>query len=99
MCLATVYVESDGQKREVMRDVAWINPESHGLRLTTLIGESRMFQAQIRSIDLMSGSIVLHETTADSLSQSSPQAGAPRSEGQTLKGERSVSWTSAKRRE
>ena len=67
MCLATVYTERDGEREEVMHDVAWINPESGRLKLTTLLGESRLFQAQIKSIDLIGGSIVLEETTAGSL--------------------------------
>ena len=49
MCLATVYIEHNGQKEEVMHDVAWIKPGSHGLQLITLMGESRLFQANINS--------------------------------------------------
>ena len=63
MCLATAYVENDGQKEEVMQDVAWIRPESRGLQLTTLLGESKLFQANIKSIDLVKGTIVLEMTT------------------------------------
>jgi len=63
MCLATVYVEDDGQREEVMQDVAWIRPQSGGLQLITFLGESRLFQAQIKSIDLVHGSIVLERMT------------------------------------
>ena len=67
MCLATVYIEDDdGQREQVMQDVAWIKPESSGLQLTTLLGESRLFQAQIESIDLMKSTIILKRMTADS---------------------------------
>jgi len=59
MCLATVYVKDDGQQEEVMQDVAWIKPANGGLQLTTLLGESKLFQAQIESIDLMNSLIVL----------------------------------------
>ena len=65
MCLATVYVESDGQKEEVMHDVAWIKPESSGIHLITLIGESKLFQAKIKSIDLVNGSIILEGMITD----------------------------------
>ena len=65
MCLATVYVEDDGQREEVMQDVAWIKPESGGLQLITFLGESRLFQAKIKSVDLMNGSIVLERMTTD----------------------------------
>jgi len=65
VCLATVYVESDGQKEEVMHDVAWIKPESGGLRLITLMRESKLFHAKIKSIDLLNSSIVLEGITAN----------------------------------
>jgi predicted RNA-binding protein len=61
MCLATVYVEKDGQEEEVMQDVAWIRPQGSGLQLISFMGESRLFQAKIKSIDLVHGSIVLEK--------------------------------------
>ena len=65
MCLATVYVEKDGQQEEVMQDVAWIRPQGGGLQVITFMGESRLFQAKIKSIDLVHGSIVLERMTAN----------------------------------
>jgi len=66
MCLAMVYIEDDdGRRKQVMQDVAWIKLEDGGLQLTTLLGESRLFQAKIKSIDLMNGSIVLERMAAD----------------------------------
>lgn len=64
MCLATVYVEDDGQREEVMRDVAWIEPANGGLLLTTLLGESTLFRAQIERIDLLNSMIVLKRLIA-----------------------------------
>jgi predicted RNA-binding protein len=64
MCLATVYVEDNGQREEVMQDVAWVQPERDGLQLITFLGESKRFQARIKNIDLVNGSIVL-EASAD----------------------------------
>jgi len=64
MWLATVYVEGDGQREEVMRDVAWIEPANGGLLLTTLLGESKLFGAQIESIDLLNSLIVLKRIIA-----------------------------------
>jgi predicted RNA-binding protein len=66
MCLATVFIEDDDQRKQVMQDVAWIKPADGGLQLTTLLGESRLFQAQIESIDLMNSLIVLKKMTTDS---------------------------------
>lgn len=65
MCLATVYVERNGEQEEVMHDVAWIRPEGRGLRLIGLMGENRLVQAQIKDIDLMKSSIVLVGMTGD----------------------------------
>lgn len=59
MCLATAYLEHNGQTEEVMDDVAWIRPQDHGLQLVTFLGESKLFQAQIKSIDLVKGLIIL----------------------------------------
>jgi predicted RNA-binding protein len=65
VCLATVYVDSEGQKEEVMRDVAWVEPNGSGLRLVSLMGESRLLQARIISIDLLHSSINLQRTAAE----------------------------------
>jgi predicted RNA-binding protein len=76
MCLATVYVDHNGQKEEVMHDVAWIKPGNHGLQLITLMGKCRLFQANIKSIDLMNGSIIL-EKVAPNASQKTRQKSKP----------------------
>jgi predicted RNA-binding protein len=76
MCLAMVYIEDDdGRRKQVMQDVAWIKLEDGGLQLTTLLGERRLFQAQIESINLMKSTIVLKRMAAD------PPEGAPAIEG------------------
>jgi predicted RNA-binding protein len=66
MCLATVYVEEDDRREEVMRDVAWVEPKDGGLEFVTLIGERRLFQAEIKSINLMDSLIVLRHVTTES---------------------------------
>jgi hypothetical protein len=55
---------------------AWIKPGSHGLQLITLMGESRPFQANIKSIDLMKRSIILEKAATDS-SQKTSQKSKP----------------------
>jgi len=67
MCLATVYVENDGQQEEVMQDVAWIRPQGGGLQLISFMGESRLLQAKIKSIDLVNSSIVLEKMPTNPL--------------------------------
>jgi len=68
MCLATIYVENGDQREELLRDVAWIGPQGGGLQLITLMGESTVLRARIKSIDLLHSSIVL-ERTATNLAQ------------------------------
>lgn len=48
-----------------MRDVVWVEPNDSGLRLVSLMGESRLLQARIISIDLLNSSIVLQRTAAE----------------------------------
>jgi predicted RNA-binding protein len=66
MCLATVYIEDDGQREEVMQDVAWIKPANGGLQLITFLGESKLYQAHIESVDLVNSLIVLKRMATDS---------------------------------
>jgi predicted RNA-binding protein len=61
-----VYVERDGDREELMHDVAWIKPEGGALRVIGFMGETRLVQAKIKDIDLMSSSIVLEGATSDS---------------------------------
>ena len=63
MCLATVYIDNNGQEEEVMRDVAWIEPQSQGVLLISFLGERQLFHTRIKSIDLVHGSIVLENAS------------------------------------
>ena len=65
MCLATVYIDKNGQKEEVMRDVAWIEPEGDQLLLIGFLGEERLLHSRIKSIDLLDSSIVLEGAGED----------------------------------
>lgn len=65
MCLATVYVEKDGQREEVMREVAWIRCDGGQLQLVTLMRESQLLDARIKSIDLMNSSIILERAASN----------------------------------
>jgi predicted RNA-binding protein len=74
VCLATVYVEDDSQREEVMQDVAWIEPANGGLQLISFLGDSKLFQARIESIDLMNSLIVLKRMTTHQLPPVHPAA-------------------------
>jgi predicted RNA-binding protein len=57
MCLATAYIENNGQREEVMQDVAWVEFEGETVGLMTLMGDKKLVQAKIKRIDLMNASI------------------------------------------
>ena len=54
MCLSNVfYVDSDGQQKEVMRDVAQMEAHNTGFLLTGLLGEQKFVQGEVMTIDFM----------------------------------------------
>jgi len=59
MCLVTVYIEEEGQKKEVMQDVAWIESRDDELLMGTLLGEEKRLHSKIKSIDLLDNSVML----------------------------------------
>jgi predicted RNA-binding protein len=60
-----------------MEDVVWVQPEGGGLRLVTLMGQSRLLQAEIMSIDLLHSSIVLQERLSEPQSETAPDREQP----------------------
>jgi len=67
MCLSKAYVDTDGKRELVMKEIASIGFEEGKLLLTTLFGEQKVIKADIREINFLSHSIVLenleHEIT------------------------------------
>jgi len=61
MCLATVYLEDGDQREEVLSDVIQIEFKGEGVLMTTLLGEEKLFQDRIKSIDLMKGTILIEK--------------------------------------
>lgn len=53
MCLSTAFVIDNGQREEILNDVAFLKAEGNGFRLTTLLGENRFVEGCIESIDFM----------------------------------------------
>lgn len=51
MCVATVYIESNGGLEEAMADVIRVEVEDGGLRLTNLLGEEKYVRGVLKSID------------------------------------------------
>jgi predicted RNA-binding protein len=54
MCLSSVfYVDSNGEQREVMRDVAQMQARNNGFLLVGLLGEQKFVQGKVRTIDFV----------------------------------------------
>jgi len=61
MCIATVYIDSGGQREEAMREVARLEAEGSGFRLISLLGEEKYLEGRLKSIDFLEGHSVLIE--------------------------------------
>jgi len=54
MCLSNVfYIDSNGQQQEVMRDVAQMEARDNGFLLTGLLGEQKLVQGEVRTINFV----------------------------------------------
>ncbi len=51
MCVATVYIESNGGLEEAMAEVIRVEVEDGGLWLTNLLGEEKYVRGTLKSID------------------------------------------------
>jgi len=68
MCEATVFVKTDGQEREIMRDVAHVEWEGDVLVLSSLLGEQKLVRGRIEKIDFLKHIVYLtppQPTTAE----------------------------------
>lgn len=63
MCLATVYVEENGEMREVMREVAWIHFDREGIRLGRFMGPEEHLPLRLKSVDLLNSAVILTPAT------------------------------------
>jgi predicted RNA-binding protein len=62
MCEATVYVKTDGQEKEIMRDVARVEPEGDTLVLSSLLGEQKLVRGCIVRLDFLKHTVLIEET-------------------------------------
>jgi len=53
MCLSTLYLTTENEKEELMRDVAWMEAQSDGFLVTDLLGKQKFIQARINTIDFV----------------------------------------------
>ncbi|MCL5075535.1 MAG: CooT family nickel-binding protein [Chloroflexi bacterium] len=61
MCEATAFVATDGREKKIMENVILLQPEDDRLLLADLLGEQKLVQARVRSIDFLKHRIVLEE--------------------------------------
>ena len=59
MCLSTVYMISENEKKEVMKDIARIEAGDRGFWFINLFGEKQFLEGKIETVDLMDGHFVL----------------------------------------
>ena len=59
MCLSKAYVDRDGKRELLMKEIASVKIEDEKLLLRTLFGEQKEIGANIREIDFLTHSIVL----------------------------------------
>lgn len=54
MCLSNVfYIDSSGQREEVMRDVARMEAHDNGFLLMGLLGEQKFVRGEVKSVDFV----------------------------------------------
>lgn len=61
MCESTVYLASDGQEEEIMRDVVLLQPEGDVLLLANLLGERKLVRGRIEKIDFLKHTVHLEK--------------------------------------
>ena len=62
MCLSTVYLKQDGQKKMIMHDVAYMEYQKGGFVLTGLLGDKDFVRGLIKTIDFVDDHDVVIET-------------------------------------
>jgi predicted RNA-binding protein len=51
MCIATVYLDTNGEQKEVMRDVIRIEAGNGRFQLVNLLGEEKYLEGKLKRID------------------------------------------------
>ena len=61
MCLAKAYIGRDHEKELLMEEIASLKVEGGRVLVTTLFGESREVEADIKEIDFVASSVILEK--------------------------------------
>jgi predicted RNA-binding protein len=65
MCIATVYLSAGDSKKEVMRDVVWVEAAKDGFRILNMFGEEKHLHRKLRSIDFWQEHSVVIEPSSE----------------------------------
>jgi len=61
MCEAKVYMRTNGQEKEVMRDVVLVRPEGDAYLLVSLLGEQKLVRGAIEKVDFLKHTVYLSQ--------------------------------------
>jgi predicted RNA-binding protein len=59
MCLAKAYLQEKGKRELLLQEVALIEVENKRLLLSTIFGEQREIEADIKQIDFQNSNVIL----------------------------------------
>jgi predicted RNA-binding protein len=62
MCLAKAYLQEKGKRELLLQEVALIEIENKRLLLSTIFGEQREIEADIKQIDFQNSNVILERT-------------------------------------
>lgn len=65
MCLSKVYINSNGESKEVMREVAYMEAKDDGFLFFNLFGENIFIKGTLRSVDFIDENSVILDEVGD----------------------------------
>ncbi len=61
MCEVKVFRRENGEESLLLNDVYLIEEEGEGLRLETIFGEQRVYEAEIESVSLSENKVIIRD--------------------------------------
>ncbi|MFB6291113.1 MAG: CooT family nickel-binding protein [Candidatus Bipolaricaulia bacterium] len=62
MCLSKAFVETEGDKKLLVKDVSSVEVDNGKLLFTTVLGEEQVIKGTIQSIDFRNNELLLEKT-------------------------------------
>lgn len=60
MCMANIYLEGESDK-PILTEIAYLKLDGKQIEVATLLGESKIFQGEIKEIDFLSSQVVMKD--------------------------------------